>query len=184
MAHQPYRDWLAAEEPSLTPADLTRLSEHLTLCSECRAFQVGLAQLDQILSNPPMAPAPPGFLARFQGRLASRESRPRLLLGGAALGFGALGAMLTLGILLAPLAGELATAASRPELAQGMLSGAGSLARTVVTVGGALLTGVRILLATLSGQPLVAVYALGGLCLALFWVEMLRKYAPQGSTVR
>ncbi len=179
MGHMPYRDWMAAEPAELKAEDALRLEEHLTACPECRAFQAGVAEVDRLLSRPPVISAPPGFVARFQGRMASRESRPRLIFGGAALGFGAAGALVALGVLLAPLVGGLAAVSARPQLTAGVLGGAAQFGRAILAVGGVVGTGLGASLEYLAGQPLAVVGSMACLGLVAVWAYVFRYTGKQ-----
>src|SRR3990172_9259456 len=124
MNHLPFRDWLAAEHATFSPADRAALDAPLAACADCRAVREGIFALDRLLARPPIAPAPTGFTARFQGRLAARPPRPRWILGGAVLGLGATGALATVVAALAPLLSNLLAVSGRPGLAAGSPLGA------------------------------------------------------------
>ncbi|MBI4772144.1 MAG: zf-HC2 domain-containing protein [Chloroflexi bacterium] len=180
MTHQPYREWLIdARTGLMTPEQRARLEGHLAACAECRSVRQGVARLDQLFSRPPMVPAPSGFVARFEGRLAARQSRSRWFFGGMALSFGAAGALAAAALVLAPLLAQAGQAATRPGLTAGVLSGAASLTRVSLAVTDALCLGLWVLLKTLSSQPIMAAFALGGLGIVIIWAQLLRRFAPR-----
>ena len=180
MIHQPYRTWLI-DEPELAAAERAALTAHLGECVECASVREGLARLDALFTAPPLIPAPRNFTARWQGRLAAQASRPRWFFGGAALSFGALA---VLALLFAPLLGGLAQVAVQPGVTAGMLSGADSFARLVLTVGSALCTGALALLRALNTQPVLAGFALAGFGILLIWARLFRQLAPAGGFAR
>jgi hypothetical protein len=74
LNHQPFRDWLFSEE-SLDPKDALLLQEHLRTCEDCqRQRQAGNEALYFIQSAQEVSPAP-GFLNRWQERLAAKRLR-------------------------------------------------------------------------------------------------------------
>jgi len=74
LNHQPFRDWLFSEEP-LDPQDALLLQEHLRNCEECqRQRQAGNEALHFIQITREVSPAP-GFLNRWQERLAAQRLR-------------------------------------------------------------------------------------------------------------
>ncbi len=81
MNHQPFETWLLSEEP-LSPEQASELAEHLAGCQHCQQVQAAWLSVAQLFSAvPPLDPAP-GFVQRWQERLAvdralSREMRQR-----------------------------------------------------------------------------------------------------------
>ncbi len=72
MNHQPFEEWLLAENP-LTPSEKLSLEAHLRECRACTALaEVNLA----LRSVQPVSP-PEGFVERFRQRLAARQQAQR-----------------------------------------------------------------------------------------------------------
>ncbi len=72
MNHQPFEDWLLADEP---PAgeQAVELNEHLRDCPHCRQLETSLTDVHQlILTSGQIAPAP-GFTTRWQARLQAQQ---------------------------------------------------------------------------------------------------------------
>lgn len=65
MNHRPFEDWLLEETP-LSPVQQAELEAHLAACPACRA----LAEVNLALHTARLLDPPPGFLERFQKRLA------------------------------------------------------------------------------------------------------------------
>ncbi|MCS7010439.1 MAG: hypothetical protein N2049_05470 [Anaerolineales bacterium] len=78
MNHQPFEDWLLEETP-LSLQQRQALETHLHVCPSCRA----LAEVNRALRITHLVDPPPGFVHRFQIRLAAerRAYRRRSLLG-------------------------------------------------------------------------------------------------------
>lgn len=114
MIHQPYEDWLFADEP-LTEAEQAALQEHLKICEGCRQLAAAWQAVEGSLYETPVVEPKPGFTSRWQARLeadASEADRQRLhrrqsllvlgfSLGAAMLLFGSL-AILALPLLESP----------------------------------------------------------------------------------
>lgn len=89
MNHRPFEDWLLQETP-LSSSQQDELQAHLATCPSCRA----LAEVNLALHTARLLDPPPGFLERFQKRLAAERAAMRrrtffgwflLILGGVLL---------------------------------------------------------------------------------------------------
>jgi len=78
MNHQPFEDWLLANE-SLTPGQKSELQSHLRTCMSCSALAEVNVALRAVQQESPAA----GFAGRFQVRLDARKLalRRRNILG-------------------------------------------------------------------------------------------------------
>ena len=78
MEHQPFEDWLLADQP-LPPEKKRELQSHLRECSQCSA----LAEVNLSLRAAKLATPPAGFTSRWQSRLATqrKSQRRRQLIG-------------------------------------------------------------------------------------------------------
>ena len=74
LNHQPFRDWLFSEE-SLDPQDAAQLQEHLRTCEECLRLRLAWNGTQNFLQNIGQTAPAPGFVKRFQGRLAAQRMR-------------------------------------------------------------------------------------------------------------
>ncbi len=69
MNHQPFENWLLSEE-TLESEDAQALATHLETCNHCQEIQAAwMGVVDLFQDVPELEPAP-GFLNRFQERLA------------------------------------------------------------------------------------------------------------------
>ena len=99
MEHQPFEDWLLADQP-LPPEKKRELQSHLRECSQCSA----LAEVNLSLRAAKLATPPAGFTSRWQSRLATqrKSQRRRQLIGSVILVFGGVA---LLGWIAAPIMG-------------------------------------------------------------------------------
>lgn len=96
MNHQPFETWLL-DDKALTPAEKRDLNAHLRACKTCSA----LAETGLALRSARAVPPAPGFVLRFQQRLAVQRvaERRRRLWGLIVL---ALSAASLIGLFVAP----------------------------------------------------------------------------------
>lgn len=59
----------------LDPTQIEQLEAHIAVCPICRATFVAWRRADRMLASTPMVWASPGFVARFQTRLAAHRRR-------------------------------------------------------------------------------------------------------------
>jgi len=84
------RAWMAqALDGDLTAEDRARLNDHLDRCTACLTEWERLQAVERLLGGAPMVRPPVGFVGRTMARLDRRRRLQRMLLGGAALAFGA-----------------------------------------------------------------------------------------------
>jgi hypothetical protein len=78
MNHQPFEEWLLNDTP-LTPEQKRQLDSHVRACAYCSA----LVKTEKVMRTVRMASPAPGFLTRFQTRLAAQKlaDRRRRLIG-------------------------------------------------------------------------------------------------------
>jgi len=176
MTHQPYLDWMQAKlDDALDPEAARELDAHLAACAECVSEWLLLLEVHHLFQAEPPARPRPGFTGRFKARLEQRHSRPRLVWGALALGFGAVGAaalVLPVGIGLMLMAVQTvqepaATAALWSSLSalSGFLT---ALADALFIIGGALLR-------TLLVNPLTGVVGFLGLVITAIWAYFIHN---------
>ncbi|MFN2299589.1 MAG: hypothetical protein ACK2UB_12130 [Anaerolineales bacterium] len=90
--HQPYRDWIFAEEP-LEEDSRRRLNMHMDQCAECRATAEGWRLAKQSLENAELAAPREGFAARWKALARSRQRAPKRRQAWALLAANSLGAV-------------------------------------------------------------------------------------------
>jgi hypothetical protein len=73
MNHQPFKDWLLAEE-ELSAEQTQSLQEHLSTCESCAQIKSSVKVLDVLLTNPPHVGPLPGFTQRWQSRLIEYQT--------------------------------------------------------------------------------------------------------------
>ncbi len=99
MNHQPFEDWLFAEEP-LTPQDAASLQAHLDSCDDCRRLSGAWQAVNVELRQAPMAEPVTGFTSRWQERLEAERQRLHRRQGLFALGYFMVGAAILTASLL------------------------------------------------------------------------------------
>jgi len=99
MSCKQNEQWMMdALEGGLATGDRQRLLAHLETCADCRGEWEALNTLEHMLANPPLVHPAPGFVSRFEARLARYEAQRRTLVGGLIL----LGAAAALCLLAVP----------------------------------------------------------------------------------
>ncbi|WP_322794005.1 hypothetical protein [Bellilinea sp.] len=73
MSHLPFENWIFNRE-NLTSDQIAELEAHLKSCQHCNRIQSGWSEVEQLLQKPPLTPAPPQFVNRFQASLAQRKA--------------------------------------------------------------------------------------------------------------
>lgn len=73
LAHQPFSDWLLAEEP-LSSEEARLLQEHLRTCPECQQQQVALTNVHRLFKDVSQLVPAHGFVSRWQQRLADQRT--------------------------------------------------------------------------------------------------------------
>ncbi len=88
MNHRPFEDWLLEDQP-LTPEQKRELQSHLRECATCSA----IAESNLALRSVQMVSPAPGFVDRFQVRLAEQRkaARTRQIIGTLIFVIGGLG---------------------------------------------------------------------------------------------
>jgi anti-sigma factor RsiW len=74
MNHQPFEEWLLAEE-DLTPAQKEALYQHLDDCPDCPKLARAWQEVHAEIRRAPQATPAPGFSARFAERLERENAR-------------------------------------------------------------------------------------------------------------
>ena len=72
MNHQPFEEWLL-NNTQITPEQRRELDSHLRDCTYCSA----IVRTDKVLRTVRMAVPAPGFVNRFQARLAAQKAADR-----------------------------------------------------------------------------------------------------------
>lgn len=178
-----YRVWMSLKLDGLLSREQERaLQAHLATCAACRAEWEAMQLVSHLLDKQPMIPAPPGFVARVEHRLAvERSARRRGLLGAGTLVFGAL-SLVMLGLSsLVGLVFPLWPLLKQPSLWEGLT---GWLTR-VADVGLAIGDAIALLLSSLFnsvGGHILLTYMLAVLLLTLLWSRLVlrrvRAYRP------
>jgi len=96
MNHQPFEEWLLNDMP-LTPEQKRQLDSHMRVCTYCAA----LVKTEKVMRAVRRVSPAPGFVTRFQVRLAAQKAadRRRRLIGGILF---TLGGMLLLTLISLP----------------------------------------------------------------------------------
>lgn len=182
---QVYRVWMSLKLDELLNQEQERaLQAHLAVCAACRAEWEALQVISNLLDDQPMVPAPPGFVARVERRLATeRAARQRGVMGAAALVLGAL-LMATLGLSsLAGIAIQLWPLLSQPSLWDGLTGWFSQIAEVGLAIGDA----IALLLSSLfnkAGGPLLLVYMLATLLLTVLWSRLMLRRVRTRRMVR
>ena len=180
---QVYRRWISLKLDGLLDEDQERaLQAHLATCAACRAEWEALQFVSRLLDGQSVIPAPTGFVARVERRLAAeRAARRRGVVGAAALAWGALGLAALILSSLAGLIVEFWPLLSQPSVWESLGGWLTRIADVCLAVGGA----IALLLSSLFdaiGGPVVLLYMLVVLLLSTLWSRLvlrrLRAYQP------
>lgn len=102
MNQQPcdqYTEWMSLAQDGLLDGSQNRLlHRHLADCPMCQAQWEAMTLVSRMLRSEPMLSPSPGFVARFEDRLARRGERRQQFLVGLLLGIG----VITLALLALP----------------------------------------------------------------------------------
>lgn len=155
----------------LDSAAIALLDEHLAVCDACRAEWRGLQSLDALFAAASVMPAPLRVRVQVMTRLARRDQARRALVGGTALGLGAVSlALLTLGTILFGLLGATgilpALLGGGPATLAQLFAFLGSMSRALL----ALLETFALPLSLLGLCGLMTALTLNGL-----WIGALRR---------
>ncbi len=73
MSHQPFEDWLLADEP-LSSGEARNLNAHLATCDSCASLAEAWSHTRRLLLETPQAVPAPGFARRWEARLAEKRA--------------------------------------------------------------------------------------------------------------
>jgi len=178
-----FRHWMSLKLDGLLDEDQERaLQAHLATCAACRAEWEALQFVSRLLDEQPMVPAPPGFVAGVERRLAAQRAATRRgVLGAAAL---ALGTLSLVTLALSSVAGfvfQLWPLLQQPSLwnsLQGWLTQATDVCLAIAQAMVLLLRS----LYDAAGGPILLVYMLAVLLLTALWSRLVlrrvRAYQP------
>ena len=95
MNHQPFEEWLLNDTP-LTPGQKRELDSHVRACANCSA----LVRTEKVMRALRLASPAPGFVTRFQTRLAAQKTadRRRRLIGSILFILGGLSLLALIGL--------------------------------------------------------------------------------------
>jgi len=74
LNHQPFKDWLFSEEP-LNPQDALLFQEHLRTCEDCQGQRLAWNGARHLFQSTGQVDPAPGFVNRWQMRLAAQLLR-------------------------------------------------------------------------------------------------------------
>lgn len=181
LNHKPYTEWMQlALDGDLRPEQRDQLHGHLAECQACAAAWEGLARLDRLFGQAPLAAPRAGFVGRFNARLQQRRSQPRVMWGALALGFGAVGAAaLVLPVGLSAL-WSLAQLVGQPAASAALWNSASATSEVMLALGGALWVTARALGELALVTPLAWMLAVGALIITIIWIYFMRRLSLQG----
>jgi len=170
--HQPFEDWLLSDE-HLTTRDALALQEHLKSCPACTTLGDALQAVGRELRNAVhLAPAP-GFVSRWQDRLAERRlkqhRRQTFLSMFLSIG-GAMALLVVLLVLITPILQN-----PLPVLLVSVYQ-LTTTAGVVGTLGQAVVTVLRILVGLVPATQWAA-FLLALACLGVVWIFAMRRIA-------
>jgi predicted anti-sigma-YlaC factor YlaD len=180
---QVYRLWMSLKLDGLLTQDQERaLQAHLATCAACRAEWETLQLVSCLLKTQPMIPAPTGFVARMERRLAAaRAAKRRSVIGAAAL---AMGALLLATLSLSSLAGfifQIWPLLSQPSLLDNLTGWLTRLVDVCLAIGRAIVLLIDSLF-DVTGGPVLLIYMLALLLLTTLWSRLVfrrvRAYQP------
>jgi hypothetical protein len=74
MNHQPFEDWLIADEP-LTGEQTLELREHLRNCTHCCELEASWSGVEKLFQVSEQVAPTPGFTDRWQARLQAQQQQ-------------------------------------------------------------------------------------------------------------
>ncbi len=173
---QIYRRWMSLKLDGLLDEEQERaLQAHLATCTACRAEWETLQFVSRLLGDQPMIPAPVGFVARVEHRLAAaRATKRRGVIGAATLSLGTL-SLVTLGLSsLAGLLLQLWPLVQQPSLWENVKGWFSQLVDVGLSIGQAIV----LLLSSLFdvvGGPVLLIYLLAVLLLTTLWSRLVLR---------
>ena len=180
---QVYHSWMSLKlDGLLEPEQEQALQAHLSMCDACQAEWEAMQFVSRLLEGQSMIPAPAGFVAGVERRLAAaKNARRREVAGAITLVLGAL-SLVTLG--LSSLAGGLVNIwplLVQPSLWEGVKGWFSQIAQVALAVGEAII----LLLSSIfnvAGGPILLAYMLALVLLTLLWSRLVlgrvRTYQP------
>ncbi len=78
MNHQPFRDWLVAEEPLSTDQTIA-LQEHLQACNSCQQIARSWKDLELVMRQSSQVAPPEGFVLRLSSRIQRQQMHHRVV---------------------------------------------------------------------------------------------------------
>jgi hypothetical protein len=168
-----YQEWMSlAQDGMLTSAQSRLLHEHLSTCPSCRSQWEAMALISRMFHAAPIIGPAPGFVIRFQGRLARREEQRRRAMVMVLLGIG----VVALTILALPSLIGLLGFTGQLILPYWLIAYVQQVLDWAYLVLNALLDAVRLLLTsfatTSSGLACISSAAIAG-ALILIWVPAM-----------
>jgi predicted anti-sigma-YlaC factor YlaD len=74
MNHQPFEEWLLADEP-IAPEQAVELREHLRDCPRCRELEASWTSVHKLIQTSEQIDPTPGFTSRWQVRLHAQQQQ-------------------------------------------------------------------------------------------------------------
>jgi anti-sigma factor RsiW len=74
MNHQPFEEWLLSED-DLAPEEDQALQEHLQTCGKCVSLNTAWLEVRREFETAPQVSPAPGFMDRWEARLAEERAR-------------------------------------------------------------------------------------------------------------
>lgn len=170
LNHTPFEDWLLTED-TLTQDETKTLHEHILTCETCQTLSLALKGVESEFRLAPFMEPQPGFVDRWQGRLAQARlrtyRRQTLWIMLASIG-GAMLLFTLLVVLVVPL-----LASPRPVL-WAMAYEMTSTVSFVSTLGGALLTVLKTIFNIVPATQWAAIW-IALTCLAAVWIVAMHR---------
>ena len=175
-----YTEWMSLAQDGMLNSTQTRLLHaHLAACPPCRRQWEAMTLVSQILRAAPMVAPAPGFVARFQARLAYREEQRRRALIWILLGIGALAlVVLALPSLIGVLCftGRLILPYEVVAYVQGLLNWVGIVGRALADAAWVL---IRYAVTKPAGLACLGSVAAAGVLVAIWMRLLLGRTATQ-----
>ena len=169
-----YTEWMSLAQDGLLSSSHSRLLHaHVALCPECQAQWEAITLVSRMLHSAPMAVPLPGFVARFEGRLARREEKRRQALIWLLLGMG----VVALTILALPSLASLLRLTGYLVLPYRFVAYARGLLNWTAIVLNSFADAVGVLVRNLVSQPVGTAGVIGSAALAaalcVLWTRLL-----------